>query len=173
MCMVYLSHYAAAWKEEGGEEEEEGAAAVAAMAAAEAEALPSVSEALIRLYFHLENCELCIDGSELYMTQLSGLVGESRKARAYALACLNLAEKSASNNGARGRGKGKGGRDLVAAFATEEGRRRERQKRLGTFGDQHLLELLYKQKFAEFLADFRNEIAHDYEVITAFTGDAR
>jgi len=164
--MVFLSHYAAAWKEEGGEEEEEPAEAAAMAAAA---SLPSVSEALIRLYFHLENCELCVDGSELYMNQLSGLVEESQKTRTYAYQCLILVEKSASDHGARGRRKGRG--NLAAAFATKEGRRQERQKRMGSFGDQPLLELLYQQDFAEFLVGFRNEVVRDYEAITAFTAD--
>ena len=158
MCTLYTIHYQSIGKEitdlSEGEEEDEGVASASANPG-------TVSEALVQLYFHLERCEQCIDGSELYMKQLGGLVGESRKAKVYVSKCLDIVQKSRERD------------ETDFHILTSEEILLARRKRDGSFMDEYIFEHLYNQNYFNFVAEFRNQIFKDFKDIRSFTGDPK
>lgn len=169
MCAVICNHYAAAWKDALAPPEERpprstGTTTGGRDRPAEDESTKSVSEALMRLYFHLERCEQCVDGSEVYVAKLPGLVAASRRLRSHVRRCLDVALKSRTGDGG-----GLGGEDCVVWSAGEG--IRIRRGRSGSFKDEQILDHLYRQNFFTFVSDLKNRLMSDYRCVRSFTGN--
>ena len=143
-------------EEEEGTEDKGGAVALTP---------DSVSEALLQLYFHLERCEQCIDGSQLYLKELGGLVSESQKARIYVTKCLDIALKS--------REREEEGPCLPRHLPSAGERIHTRRTRAGSFKDEHILDHLYQQNYFDFVAELKKQILRDFQCITSFARDRK
>lgn len=164
-CVVYLNHYALAWKDrrDGGPWAGEGAGGGGGGAGAARSEPASLPEALLQMYFHLERCEQCVDGSARYTEKLGGLVRESARVRAHVFRCLDVALKSE-----RGIGAGPG---AAPAAGGAGDRVRGRRARAGSFEDEAVLDHLYREEYPRFVAELRDRILAGYRAVRAFRGD--
>ena len=165
MCSVWINHYYYMWKEildMPDDEDEEDGEEGNAQGASGSPKPKSISDALLQLYFHLERCEQCVDGADLYMQKLPGLVEESQKARDYAAKCLDVVEKS----------RGERTRENGGHFPTSQEKIATRRYRTEKFHDESTLEHLYNQEFLTFVHEFRSQILEDYKAIREFTSDS-
>ena len=156
-CTVYLNHYTLAWKEVLDMPHDADASDGSLEPA-------SVAEFLLRMYFHLERSEQCVDGSQLYMEKLRGLVVESQRLRSHVCQCLDVALKSRKSED--------DGLGQVCSPCAKD-RIHRRRTRPGTFKDEAILDKLFQQKFFDFVADLKELVTAEYKAIMAVAADRK
>ena len=159
MCVVYLNHYNSIWRDvldmPGEQSDVEGPTTSQP---------DSVAEAILQMYFHLERCEQCVDGSERYMEKLPDLVNECQTVKSYVFQCLDIALKSKEVEEEGGLGR---------YNPTAKDRVYARRTHAGSFKDEFILEHLYQENFFQFVTELKTQIVKDFNAVQSFTKDHR